>query len=469
MADSTSPVQHPQGLTSKSTTTCLQKIADLRARGVGSYIHLPHIVVCGDRSVGKSSVLEAVTGIPFPRDEGLCTRFPTKIVLRHVKASEKITATIILALSRSTEEKRKLKRFQYRLESFQTLPDVIAKAGELMGVRGYGNHTDGPRFSGDTLRIEVEKPCGPHLTLIDLPGLFEVACEGQSEIETKIVNDLAEKHLTNNLAIILAVVQASNDVQNQEVIQKSRRFDPEGQRTIGIITKPDLINEGAEFTIAKLAKNKGNVRLNLGWFLLKNPSPKDRKFGISKEQRSAKEKAFFQQGLWQEHHLDLKRIGIEPLQKCVQGLLDSHIKRELPYVHQQLLSSLEEIQSKLANISLSRNSAVECRVYLIQISTEFSALCEAGANGHYNDSNPFFLNEATLKVSKLRTIVQKSSDDFSAYMHENGASMKLVEWHFTQELKDLESKTTGADGKHPQLVEMKWLLAWVKEVCIIER
>jgi hypothetical protein len=64
-------------LRSSKSVLRLEQIASLRARGVGDTIDLPQLVVCGDQSAGKSSVLEGLTGIPFPRDDGVCTKFPT--------------------------------------------------------------------------------------------------------------------------------------------------------------------------------------------------------------------------------------------------------------------------------------------------------------------------------------------------------------------------------------------------------
>jgi hypothetical protein len=69
------------------------------------------------------------------------------------------------------------------------------------------------------------------------------------------------------------VVQAGNDIANQPIIQKSRSFDKGGQRTVGIITKPDLINAGTEKRITLLTKNQDTTKLKLGFFLVKNPTP----------------------------------------------------------------------------------------------------------------------------------------------------------------------------------------------------
>src|SRR4051794_7130660 len=83
------------GLQSSKSTIRLDQIARLRARGVGDYVDLPQLVVCGDQSAGKSSVLEGITGLPFPRQDGVCTKFATEIILQHTPSTHSVTASII--------------------------------------------------------------------------------------------------------------------------------------------------------------------------------------------------------------------------------------------------------------------------------------------------------------------------------------------------------------------------------------
>jgi GTPase SAR1 family protein len=80
----------------------LGKVDKLFATGVGEYIPLPQIVVVGDQSSGKSSVLEGLTGLPFPRDSGLCTRFATQITFR--RAPSKTISVSIIPSGGSDEE-----------------------------------------------------------------------------------------------------------------------------------------------------------------------------------------------------------------------------------------------------------------------------------------------------------------------------------------------------------------------------
>ena len=82
------------GLQSSRTSQRLNQIDRVRANGVGDHVALPQLVVCGDQSAGKSSVLEGISGIPFPRQDGLCTRFATEIILRHTPQAIRMTATI---------------------------------------------------------------------------------------------------------------------------------------------------------------------------------------------------------------------------------------------------------------------------------------------------------------------------------------------------------------------------------------
>ena len=178
------------GLRSSKSVQRLEQIASLRARGVGDDIDLPQLVVCGDQSAGKSSVLEGLTGIPFPRDDGVCTKFPTEVILEHTEASQTITATIIPHNARSEASKSALRTFHRYLEDFSELPDVIAAAGALMGIRGFGSIFEGPAFAEDVLRIKVTGPVGLHLSIVDLPGLIAVASEVQTDDDVQTVSKL---------------------------------------------------------------------------------------------------------------------------------------------------------------------------------------------------------------------------------------------------------------------------------------
>jgi hypothetical protein len=124
----------------------------LRRAGLSSVLQLPQIVVCGDQSSGKSSVLEAITEIPFPRKENLCTRFATEIIMRRDVESA-IFCKINPHDDRSDEAKKKLRKFSRTIKDFSELPALIDEATKVMGLDQH------KAFSQDVLSIEI---CGPN-------------------------------------------------------------------------------------------------------------------------------------------------------------------------------------------------------------------------------------------------------------------------------------------------------------------
>lgn len=270
-------------LGSESIQHRLDQIARVQARGVGDHISLPQIVVCGDQSVGKSSVLEGITGVPFPRKDGLCTKFPTEIILRHVPDRKvSIVALIIPHASRNESEAAKLKTYTRSLAGYAELGEVIDEVSQWMGLKSDTTSISAPDLVADLLRIEVTGSTGLHLTIVDLPGLIEGA---EDEIIIELVGDLVDSYLENRRTIILAVLPASSDIETQPILRQARRFDKGGERTVGIITKVDLINRGTENRIAALVQCLGPTKIKLSFFLLVNPSPEQLAKGISEKAR----------------------------------------------------------------------------------------------------------------------------------------------------------------------------------------
>lgn len=216
-----------------------------------------------------------------------------EVILEHSDGEKNDSCTIIPHANRTDAFKTKLQDFQRNIKDFGELPEVIASAGELMGLRGYGENETGTAFGEDVLRIRYAGPTGLHPSIVDLPGIIAVASEEHDDDDVNTVYRMVIAQVQNERTIILAVVQAGNYIANQSIIRKSKQYDPKGQRTLGIITKPDLINQGAEVRIAALAKSQDTTTLKLGFFLVKNPTPVEVASGITLAQRSAKELNFF--------------------------------------------------------------------------------------------------------------------------------------------------------------------------------
>ncbi|KAK5173877.1 uncharacterized protein LTR77_002558 [Saxophila tyrrhenica] len=414
------------GLQSTKSVQRLEQISALRGRGIGEHIALPQLVVCGDRAVGKSSVFEGISGVPFPRGAGLCTKFPTEIILEHTEAAETISATIIPHVTRSDAIKTRLQAFQQEIGDFNELSSVIASAGALMGLRGYGGNECGPSFVEDVLRIKVSGRTGLHLSIFDLPGLIACASEDQSEKDVESVHRLVDSYLENPRTIILAVVQASNRIANQSIVRKSKQYDVAGQRTVGIITQADLINVGAEVGIATLAKNEDTTKLSHGFFLVKNPTPVEIARGITLQERSANELGFFSSSPWKEQRLDSSRVGILNLRYFCETFFDERIERELPKIREEIRTLIRKTESDLSQLPKERPTVGDMRTYLSRLAMQFHGLADAAVKGEYdNKYSAFFASQGKgPDQARLRALVHEGNSLFQQCMHEYGQTYK---------------------------------------------
>lgn len=153
-------------LQSKDHDELVNVIDSLRSQGLSSHVSLPQLVVCGDQSAGKSSVLEAISGVAFPTKDSLCTRFATELILRSGR-NNNVVVTIIPDGDKADEDKETLRDFKAPTAPLDDFPVLIDAAKEAMGI-----HSSSKAFSKDILRVEISSPEQPHLTLVDLPGLI---------------------------------------------------------------------------------------------------------------------------------------------------------------------------------------------------------------------------------------------------------------------------------------------------------
>ncbi|PTB63389.1 hypothetical protein BBK36DRAFT_1181795 [Trichoderma citrinoviride] len=448
--------------TSKSSHR-LNQIEKIRAYGVGDLVALPQLVVCGDQSAGKSSVLEGITGIPFPRKDGLCTRFPTEIILRHTDGeSINYTASLRPHSSRTAEVQKRLSAYRKEVKDLLELPGIIQDISRLLNIGGHATfemsqNNHGHAFAPDALRIEVTGPIGLYLSVVDLPGLIYNPNEEQTEEDVEAIHAMTTSYLESSRTIILAVLQAGNDMANQSIIKLARKHDTLGQRTVGIITKPDLINKGTEARLARTANNQGNIKLKLGFFLLKNPSPKELEGDLSMKDRSDLESGYFSSPPWTTLGLDMNRVGVTKLRSYLQELLDTHIERELPKVRQEIKTFLEVKEHKLQSLGDARPTVDLMRIFLTRSSMKFYELLQAALDGNYHTIDAAFFSEA--HGSRLRARVQELNTEFEARMRSSGQKRELLEPELTEKPGakiQAHSRTRGKElpGNHnPALLE----------------
>ncbi|KAJ5556739.1 dynamin family protein [Penicillium frequentans] len=396
----------------------LNSIDSLRSQGISHYISLPQIIVCGDQSSGKSSVLEAISGVAFPVKSNLCTRFPTELVLRK-HAHIGVRVSIVPHHTRSDVEQRSLGDFCEELNSFEGLPVLIERAKEAMGIT-----THGKAFSNDLLRVEVSGPDRPHLTIVDLPGLIHSETRKQSAMDVQLVQDVVQSYMKQPRSIILAVVSAKNDFANQIVLKLARDADPSGKRTLGIITKPDTLIAGSESEtmFVSLAKNQ-DVEFRLGWHVLKNMDMDQGQSTLA--QRDLEEEDFFSHGIWKD--LPSSLVGIGSLRTRLSKVLLSQIATELPSLIIEIEDKIGHCKSRLRRLGQPRITIDQQKSYLLQISQSLQELVKSAVDGTYND--PFFGDAQSTKGyhKRIRAIVQNHNEEFAQRVHRRGHYRRICE------------------------------------------
>ncbi|KAK8060281.1 dynamin family protein [Apiospora saccharicola] len=355
----------------------LDIVDSLRSHGVSHYVDLPQIIVCGSQSSGKSSTLEAISGIAFPTSEGLCTRFATELILRRGDKPE-IKIHIQPGASRSEEDRIKLSAFSEGATEQDDFAKIIESAKSVMRL---GDGGDSKVFSTDVLRIESTSPNAPNLTLVDLPGLFGASDKNQ--------------------------------------------IDPSGTRTLGLITKPDRIDQGSESEryYIELAQN-GNVKLKLGWHVLRNKSHTTS--NDTPQERDERESDFFSSSAWQV--LEPSQLGVEALRDRLREALWNQILVELPEVKSEVQSGIKDCLNKLKQLGKSRSTPREKHHYLHKISSQLAVLVRASIDGVYAD---FFFEsypgQPDAFERRLRANVQKILAKYAEKMRVDGHALEIVE------------------------------------------
>jgi len=406
------------GLCSKDQLDLLDSVDSLRSQGISHYVSLPQIIVCGDQSSGKSSVLEAISGVSFPIKSNLCTRFPTELVLRKTSHIG-VSVSIVPHHSRSEPEQLSLSSFHEKLDGFEGLSILIENAKAAMGIL-----THGRAFSKDLLRVEVSGPDRPHLTIVDLPGLIHSETRQQSASDVELVQDVVQSYMKEPRSIILAVVSAKNDYANQIVLKLARAADKKGVRTLGVITKPDTLVAGSESEAmyVSLARNQ-DVEFRLGWHVLRNLDSETGEWSLA--DRVVEEEKFFSQGIWEE--LSRSLLGVDTLRDRLSKVLLKQIAAELPSLIDEIEIKSNDCRSRLDKLGEPRATSAEQQLYLLHISQSFQSLVKAAVDGTYND--PFF-DDAKSEPGyqkRIRAVMQNLNLDFAERIARRGHRREITD------------------------------------------
>jgi GTPase SAR1 family protein len=323
---------------------------------------LPSIVVIGGQSAGKSSLVEAVSGVNVPRDSGTCTRCPTectmsssatawscKIKLRfdYDSSGHSSLQQKEISFGSTITDRNDVEIWLRRAQAAILNPDLAPERFHTMSIQELRNlpSTNSLKFSRNAVSIFIEDPSATDLSFVDLPGLIQ----NEDEEVVDLVRQLTESYISRPNTIILTTIPMSDDMQNQLSVKLARHADPGGERTIGILTKPDMLGDGAvNARQLWLDVIEGREhKLKHGYYCVRLPDDAQRAQRLSKPalQRIAAD-YFDTTSPWSEV-TDRGRFGILAFVTDISVLLVSHINKLVPQLRQDverlLASCLEEI------------------------------------------------------------------------------------------------------------------------------
>jgi len=305
----------------------LDAVENLRRLNIAKEgIQLPSIVVVGDQSSGKSSVLESLAGISLPRGQGICTRVPLVMRLQNHPLS---SPELVLEYNGKT----------IHTDEANVSNAINAATEELAG--------NGKGISNNPLTLVVKKNGVPDLTMVDLPGITRVPVHGQPENIYDQIKDIIMEYITPEESIILNVLSASVDFTTCESIRMSQSVDKTGLRTLAVVTKADKSPEGL---LEKVTAD--DVSIGLGYVCVRNRIGDE----SYEDARIEEERLFNTHSLLSK--IDKSIVGIPVLaQKLVQVQAMS-ISKTLPEIVKKIneklsnnLSELDKLPSSLASVA----------------------------------------------------------------------------------------------------------------------
>ena len=310
----------------KKLRKLINLIDQLRDCGVNEYIKLPRICSLGTQSSGKSSVLESIVGLDFlPRGDGVVTRRPLELRLCHINSGEPWAIF----------EERKGTKFTDFIkvrETIEALTDEVCKTNK--------NIIDKP------IVLNVYSQTCPDLTLVDLPGVTRVPIGDQPKNIEQITKDMARRYAEDPLTIILCVIAANSDIATSDGLKLAKEIDTTGSRTIGVLTKLDIMDAGTD---ARKALMNEEIPLKLGYVGVKNRSKQDLINKLSMAETSRKEREFFKSHPAYKN-LPPGRLGTDVLINKLTKIYFKIIRENLPRIIKAINDRVKTAEDELHSL-----------------------------------------------------------------------------------------------------------------------
>ncbi|KAJ7273049.1 Dynamin central region-domain-containing protein [Mycena rebaudengoi] len=376
----------PSGLGVEIVST-INKLQDVFST-VGSnasQIDLPQICVLGSQSSGKSSVLENIVGRDFlPRGSGIVTRRPLVLQLINRPATtppangaSAAAAPQINGVDKGADKGANPDEWGEFLHlpgekfyDFNKIRDEIVRDTEAKTGRNAG-------ISPQPINLRIFSPNVLTLTLVDLPGLTKVPVGDQPRDIEKQIRDMLMKYISKSACIILAVTGANQDLANSEGLKMAREVDPEGTRTIGVLTKVDLMDAGTDVVDILAGRI---IPLRLGYVPVVNRGQRDIDTNRPISYALEKEKEFFD--THPSYRGKSQYCGTPFLAHKLNTILKLHVRNTLPDIKARITQQLQKLTAELQTLGgpMDGNSANVVLTVITEFTSEFRTVIDGNTN-----------------------------------------------------------------------------------------
>ncbi|KIK18142.1 hypothetical protein PISMIDRAFT_195484 [Pisolithus microcarpus 441] len=319
------------------------------------------IAVIGNQSAGKSSLIESISGLTLPRSAGTCTRCPTECRLTHTESDWTCAVNLHLntdergspirprvlpfgeALTSRSEVEERIRRAQRAILNPRTDPETF-----LRGATVDENETS---FSRNYVSLDISGRDLADLSFVDLPGLIASVGQSGRVQDIELVKNLVISYIERPSCLILLTVACETDFENQGAHHLAKQYDPEGKRTVGVLTKPDRIPHGEEEQWIKLIRNDVEPLVN-NWYCVRQPGSNDLAQGSGWSWARVLEDTFFAHTApWcnLEDHLQ-SFLRTSRLIDRLSTILAELISKRLPEIQDELYKVLQHTEKDLKDL-----------------------------------------------------------------------------------------------------------------------
>ncbi|KAG8941062.1 hypothetical protein FRC03_004895 [Tulasnella sp. 419] len=411
--------------------------------------------------------------ITVPRSSGTCTRCPMECRLTQSSPSEYWKCQVSLRLEFNNETGKRLSTIrEYKFGPVITEPSLLEdmlRRAQLAILNPSVDHEhfvnfnlkhlkasrDGAvvpplgstkqlQFSKNVVCLDLSGPDMTDLSFIDLPGIISNVAPGEDRHNIDLIRNLIQEHIKGNCLILLTLTMR-DDIENQSAAFLAKQADPQGHRTIGVLTKPDTLQYGEFAPWIEVLENRRHP-LRHGYYMTKHPSPSELAERLPYDAVRRREQEYFEDSSnpWWKNDRTRGRLGTPNLTKNLSKLLSSLIDATLPKLRRDAASSRQSARAA-ASVLPAPVSQTNPTSDLLRLITTFSTEYQNYSNGTSNTYASLIQN-CKPEFEKFKVRVARTAPDFRPYTVKEEKSGSITWEDEVSDIEDLEGSEDDEDG-----------------------